>query len=328
METSYIYSVSRVNTLAQYLLTKSDIERLLVAQAGPELESALKETYLAPYVLQTKNGDVGEAIEHTLIEAKRLIHRISPCGDLFRVLWIRYDIHNLRVFAKAKVKKLAFKDLESLMSNRGIYDPAYLFEVAEAGRLNSLQIGWQEAFAEAVLYAEEGALDKVDGVLDEVLFATMKRIAEYYKNPFITNFVINEINVHNLRSRLRRLQHQTVHFAADYIAGGTIPARAMESKDAIYAAFETLASADFWRSAIETCKETGNTTELDVRCREYLLMTAKEASRDVFSAASLVLYYLQCQQSATNVRTIVVGKNSGMSVEDIRANLNFAYVNE
>lgn len=328
METSYIYSVSRVNTLAQYLLTKSDIERLLVTEAGAELESALKETYLAPYVLHTKDGDVSEAIEQTLIDAKRLIHRISPCGNLFRVLWVRYDIHNLRVFAKAKAKKLGFKDIEELLSHRGIYEPEYLFEVAEAGSLNTLQIGWQEAFTEAVRFAEEGSLDKVDGVLDEALFATKKRIAELYKNPFITNFVIDEINIFNLRSRLRRLQHPSVEFSSEYIAGGTIPARAMENKDSIYLAFETLAGADFWRSAIEAHKATGNTTEIDMRGREYLLMVAKQASRDVFSSASLVLYYLQCQQSASNVRTIVVGKNSGMSAEEIRANLNFAYVNE
>ena len=105
MQTSYIYSVSRVNTLREYLLTKTDIERLLVAAPGDELHTALKETYLAPYLTRLDDEDMAKAIELTLIDAKRLVHQIAPHGDMFRVLWVHYDIHNLRVFAKAKHKQ-------------------------------------------------------------------------------------------------------------------------------------------------------------------------------------------------------------------------------
>ena len=54
MQTSYIYSASRLNTLANFLLSKTDIERLMVASPGVELQSALKETYLAPYILKAQ----------------------------------------------------------------------------------------------------------------------------------------------------------------------------------------------------------------------------------------------------------------------------------
>ena len=101
MQTSYIYSVSRVNALSQSLLSKTDIERLLVAEPGDDIQSALKETYLAPYIVQAPNEDMSVAIEQTLIEAKRIVHQIAPKGNMFRVLWIQYYIHNLRVFAKA-----------------------------------------------------------------------------------------------------------------------------------------------------------------------------------------------------------------------------------
>ena len=55
MQTSYIYSVSRANTLKQFLLTKTDIERLLVVESDAELHTALKETYLAPFVAEEKS---------------------------------------------------------------------------------------------------------------------------------------------------------------------------------------------------------------------------------------------------------------------------------
>ena len=48
----------------------------------------------------------------------------------------------------------------------------------------------------------------------------------------------------------------------------------------------------------------------------------------MFSSASLILYYLRTRQAAANIRTIVVGRTSGQSVNAIRANLRTAYVNQ
>lgn len=328
MQTSYIYSVSRVNTLAQYLLSKTDIERLLVAEAGADLQSALKETYLAPYVLRSKEGDVAEAIEWTLIDAKKLIHQIAPKGDMFRVLWAQYDIHNLRVFAKAKAQQLSFAEVLPHTSRRGMYEPDYLYTSAEAGTLNSLQAGWQDAYAQAVKFAEEGQIAKVDTVLDKVLFATIHRIAETIGDKFIKQYVGALIDLYNLRSRLRLLAHPNIESAHEVVVGGTIVMDMLSTKEEVYAGFMRLQNGDFWKSAIESYESTGNTTQLDARSQEYLISLAKHASVDMFSSASLVLYYLQCRQAANNVRAIVVGKNSGMSLEDIRAHINFAYVYE
>lgn len=329
MQTSYIYSVSRTNSLAQYLLTKTDIERLLVAEAGTDLQSALKETYLAPYVLRTKDGNITEAIEHTLIDAKKIIHSIAPKGDMFRVLWVQYDIHNLRVFAKARVKNLTFEECESYTSFRGIYQPSTLFAAAEAGSLSQLQTGWQEAFDTAVQFAEAGSLDKVDGVLDEVLFATIKRIATTLGDSFIKKYTSAAIDIYNLKSRLRTLKYPEVAFTPGFILGGTLTIEDLETTEGVYYALNKISpTTDFWKEAVEAYQSTGNSTQLDARGNEYLLSLAKKASFDMFSSSSLVLYYLQCRQAAANIRTIVVGKNSGMSLEEIRANLNFAYVYE
>lgn len=328
MQTSYIYSVSRANVLTQFLLSKTDIERLLVAEAGTDLQSALKETYLAPYVLRSKSDDIAEALELTLIDAKKLVHKIAPEGDMFRVLWVQYDIHNLRVFAKARVKKLSFEECEQYVSRRGIYEPQVLFQATQDGRLDMLQPGWQEAFNEAVGLAEAGVLDKVDGVFDELFFKTAKRIADKLGDKFIKKYTAGLIDMYNIKSHLRTLKYPHISFAPTYVAGGTISERAIETRESIFKTLSSFGGSDTWKQAIEAYEMTGNTTQLDARAEEYLIGLAKHASIDMFTSASLVLYYLRCRQSAVNVRTIVVGKNSGMSLEDIRANLRFAYVYE
>lgn len=328
MQTSYIYSVSRVNTLSQFLLTKADIERLLFAKPGEDLQSALKETYLAPYVTRVESGEATEAIEETLIEAKRMIHRIAPQGDMFRVLWVQYDIHNLRVFAKAQVKKLAYDDCAPFVSKRGIYQPEALFESAEKGELNFLQSGWQEAFDQATKLVAEGELNKVDKVFDEVYFTTARTIAKKGADTFISTYLRAFIDLYNLKAALRTVKYPQIVPGAPFVVGGTVTIESGVTVDELQKRFSDHGGEDFWREAIAYYLETGNSTRLDARCDEYLLMLAKEASFDMFSSASLVLYYLQCRQAAANVRTIVVGKNSGMKEEDIRANLRMAYVNE
>lgn len=329
MQTSYIYSVSRLNTLGQFLLNRTDIDRLLVATPGEDLQSALKETYLAPYIAHAPEENVTLAIEQTLIDAKRLIHRIAPeSGDMFRILWVHYDIHNLRVFAKATAVGLGFDACAPFLSERGIYQPEYLYFHVDAGTLDRLQSGWNAAYQKAVQHAGNGEIDMVDGVFDALYFTTSDAILARCGDLFSRRYYARVVDLYNVKSRLRHLQNPDVSFVPAFIEGGSFGRDRYETKESVLALLSHYGGEEFWKDAIAYYEETGNTTRIDARSDDHLIMFAKEASVDVFSSASLVLYYLRCRQAAANIRTIVVGKNSGMSDTDVRANLRLAYVND
>lgn len=330
MQTSYIHSVSQVNTLSQFLLSKGDIERLLVAEPGEDLHLALKETYLAPYIVRVKDENPALAIEQTLIDAKRLVHDIAPKGDMFRVLWLQYDIHNLRVFAKAMTKKMTLDDCASYLSHRGVYDPNLLYSHIETKTLNDLQPNWQETYDQIMNMIKDGKLDEVDGVFDELYFKTCQKIVSKIGDKFIKLYLSNLIDLYNLKSRLRQLKHPTLNFVPDFIDGGTFSRDDILSSDDVLVFFTKLGPVDFWKDALDYYQKTGNFTRLDARAPEYLLQLTYDACKasEVFSSASLVLYYLKCRQAAANIRSIVVGKNSGLNNEDIRSNLRMAYVND
>lgn len=328
MQTSYIYSASKVNALSEFLLTKTEIERLLVADSGADLQSALKETYLATYVVRVPDESVSLAIEETLRHAKKLIHRITPQGDMFRVLWVLYDIHNLRVFAKASTAGLSYEDCKPYLSERGIYTPSYLYEHVENNTLNNLQISWQDAYNEAIQSTVDGDLSTLDGIFDTLYFTTSKRIVESVGDAFIRTYLQAVIDLYNLKSRLRHLKNETVRFTPEFVDGGTFGPGLIETQENVLAMFETLGGSKYWASALEYYKETGNFTQIDSKAADYLVLIARQGSYDMFSSASLVLYYLKCQQAAANIRAIVVGKNSGLEAADIRSNLRLVYVNE
>lgn len=325
MNTSYIYSASRVATLSQELLSKTDIDRLLVAAPGQRLASALKETYLAPYLLQNKNEDMAEAIELTLIEAKNIISSIAPDSAQFSVLWVQYDIHNLRVLAKATVLGLPVEQLSEYFSERGAYQPATLAEYARDGALSNLYVGWQEAYTKAVELVAAGALDQVDSVFDVLVLSTMSAIAETAKDPFISVYTKAVIDMHNIKSSLRALKLADKIARPVHVSGGAISADRLRDIGEIHSVLEYLAPGHF-TSALEQYQQDGHTTVLDARYDEYLIKLAHEASIDMFSAASIVAYYLHVRQSATNVRTIVVGLESGQSADVIRPNVRMSYV--
>jgi len=326
MNTSYVYSATRLNTLGTELLSITDIDRLLVADPGDELAGALKETYLAPYVLQVADEDVTEAIEMTLVEAKQLIERIAPAGERFSVLWVQYDIHNLRVLAKATKAGKTLDEVTAYMSHRGMYTPVELYSHVEAGTLNRLQIDWQTAYDAALRHVDAGELDKVDAVFDELLFTTIKRTAQMCGDRFLKRYVSAVIDMYNAKATLRRVRLGLDTMQPEFISGGTFAASELANTEAVSAAFETL-SPGFFTTAVESYNATGNTSELDARIDDYLVSITKSAATDVFSAASTILYYLRARQAATNIRTIVVGRNSGMDTDSIKANLRYAYVN-
>ena len=136
--------------------------------------------------------------------------------------------------------------------------------------------------------------------------------------------------MYNLKSSLRGFRYPQLKDITIFVGGGEMTKDRFESEETVLKAFERIGATDFFKSAIEYYLETGNSTRLDARIDEYLLSLAHEIrTKDfMFAAASLIAYYLECRQSAANVRTIVVGKNSGMNEEDIRANLRMAYVRE
>ena len=328
MQTSYIYSVSRANTLSQFLLSKTDIERLLVAEAGVDLHSALKETYLAPYVAHMPGESVSLAIEQTLIDAKRLIHKMAPQGDMLRVLWVQYDVHNLRVFAKAAIANLRFEDCLPYLSKRGIYEPKLLFTHVEERKLDLLQEGWQAGYDRAIESVKDGDLKDIDGIFDGLCFATCRQIVKTHKDKFMKVYLSTLIDLYNLKSRLRHLKNEEVSFVSAFIEGGTFKQEAVETAEQALAMFDKFGGAEFWKTSLNYFRETGNFTQMDARSAEYMMIIAKKASSDMFTSASLVLYYLKCRQAAANIRTIVVGKESGLEEDDIRANLRMAYVND
>lgn len=325
MNTAYIYSATRFNTLGTELFSRSDIDRLLLVSSS-ELPATLEDTYLAPYLSQVGGDDISDAVELTLAEARRLIYRLVPDGEAFGVLWVRHDIHNLRVLAKSNQSELSWEELEKHLVTNGHYLPVELYERVSSSTLNRLEAGWQDAYDKAVQLVLNGELDKVDAVFDALFFTTVTRIVGRSNDAFMKRYVKAMIDIYNIKNTLRRTVLSHSQSGSGFVSGGTFSDKELESKDQAVAALAVLAP-DHFTMAIDAYESTGHTNQLDAALDDYLLTLTKNASVDLFGTATIVLYYLRTEQAAANLRAILVGKQSGLTNEIIKTKLRLAYVN-
>ncbi len=137
------------------------------------------------------------------------------------------------------------------------------------------------------------------------------------------------VNLQNLSGRLRQLENKSINFNPKLITKtGVLRVDQLDSIEEILQEFTKFGGENFWREAIEHYQTSRHLTKISIKMREYCLLLAKKQSSDMFSSASLVLYYLKCQQVIDNLRMIVVGKNSGMELSEIKSNLQTMYVSK
>lgn len=325
MQTSYIYSVSRVNAASGDLLTKADIDRLLVARPGASFVDVLKETYLAPHLLQSEN-DIQTALDAALYETKQLLENVAPSDELLRGLWLQYDVHNLRVLAKSAAAEISVTAVSPYLTELGVYSLERLEQAVATSTLNYVEDGWQEAFTEAVRLTAEGKVTEVDTLFDQMYFTALQRAARQAKDPFIKEYSRKVIDLFNLQSSLRSLSHKDPDLSVAFVSGGSYGASELETKEQVLSAYGKLGASIDWAAAVQYYTETKNTTRLNVAAADYLLSLAREAAYDMFSSASLVLFYLRSKQSVSNIRAIAAGVNSGLRPEQIKNNVQTAYV--
>jgi vacuolar-type H+-ATPase subunit C/Vma6 len=324
---SYIYSASRVNAIASALPRKSHYERLMSTTNEAEVLGVLRETCIGDSIDAHSPEESKYAVELFLYDTKVLLSHILPHNLLNEYLWLQYDIHNLRLFAKAKKTSLSWDDIYPQTSNRGVYDAMYLYEMSEQSQLYRLQIGWQEAFGQMVSLCQQNDIAAADAIADKLVIEAMRNNTAKINDADIRLYTERFIDAYNIKNRLRDIknfgtQHPTVHQS-----GGWLQPTAMETKEAIFAALQQW-GGDGWRDAIDYLEATDNFTRLDARIDEYLLHIVRQTSYKTFTPASLLFHYLLVEQAAKNIRIITAAKKTGMSNTELRANLRMVYVNE
>ncbi len=332
MGTSYTYSASRVKTIERLFLTAADIERLLSAAPGAELVQELKDTYLSEYIAGNDIESVFKALEQSKIETKILLEKISPKPTLFDFVWVRYDFHNLRLFLRAKAAGLSLDEVRVYMSTLGTHNPDRLHELVESGSNiddspEKLDADLKAAYKNALKVMNEKEIAFADIEMDKSYFAIIKKLADKSKNSVIKEIVKLQIDLFNLKTKLRillvpRVEDDRLWF----VEGGSFSLVEIETKEKTVKKLKTFGDEKYWREALLSYEKEGNLTSLDAKIDDYLLSRIIKSNQEVFSFSTLLAHVVKVQNMALIIQAIVAGKDSGQNELAIREQLRTIYV--
>lgn len=325
METSYIYSSSRVKVVEKELLNESDIERLL-ASSRLDLVRILRETHLSSHIVSDEVGDLFKALELSVLDGKKMLEKIAPNSKLFEFWWVRYDFQNLRVFLRMKLASLTNAEILPYLSKLGKYEPELLLERIQSSAFDSLEPEFKIYYEKSIKSLNEDGLVGADQVIDTGYFALAKRLAEETKNKTIKQVISLQIDLHNLKTRFRTLQVDRTMDNSWFIVGGSFDFSEIEKEEQVLKKLQTFGDAKYWQEAIAEYKSESHSTLLDVQIDNFLLKSIGGINSEVFSLTSLLSYFVKCQNNALVVQAIITGKESGQSEEVIRKRLRNIYV--
>ena len=327
MNTSYIYSATRVNTLTPSLLQEADIARMLEANTADDLKLAIKESYLGSYMEDGAGTfNIETALQNNLQSNKDIVMSIAPKPRDLAIMWLEADIHNLRVFIKAKNAEFDQTETYQQFLPYGLYAVDTFYSHAVADTLYRLEPELHTAYHTGYRLAEEGSFHKLETTLDQTYFACQKRLAEESHNLFLVAFVKLQIDLYNLKTRLRTLKTKTRHdFDRLYVEGGTVNKDALGTYEQTLATLYTFGGEALWREVIQTYEEKNDSLPLELLLERYVAGYVAEAKNDIFSLASLISYILQVRLSGTVLRMLFVGKESGIDNKVLQDNVNIVY---
>ena len=272
---SYIYSSSRIKAVENELVSSVDFERLLSLSKGSDLIKAIKDTYLGKFLVDDTVEGVFQALELSLQSNKKLLIEIAPDQELLDLFWIRYDVHNLKVVLRAVKSGLTFREIENILSRLGRISPERIFNSVSTGKLEVLEPELVTSYEKALKEVNDHNLAGADREIDFGYFNLLKRLAEESKNQLITDFVRLQIDLYNLKTRLRLMHTPRLDGEKYFIDKGSFTFAEIETREQVIEKLSKMGNESFWKEAIDIYINEGHSTLLDTKFDDYLFCLAK-----------------------------------------------------
>ncbi len=321
MASRYIYAGTRSTALKKGLLSNDQLEMIL---AGEDLNAsfqALHETFLAPYIARRQPSELSDALEKAVADTKKLLTDIAPQPELLDILWLKYDFYNLQAIIKGEIKRLSEEEILAKCFESAKYPPRKLLEHFQNNRLAHLHPHLEQARQEAAKYKE---ISDIAVATNRYYLLTAKEIADKFKDRFAQKYTALLIDIYNLQANLRAHSSGEIDEAPlpVFIPGGTWRLSDLETPEKILEKLPRMGpNAEFWKEAIENYRQDGTFIHLEKACDEYLNRFLREESRNIFSPAPLFAYFQARKNNVQLIRTVLVGKQTGLSEYEIRKTL-------
>ncbi|MFO7951304.1 MAG: V-type ATP synthase subunit C [Bacillota bacterium] len=329
--TIYAYSVARVKALETRLLNQSQFERMINSTSAEEALKVLSESDYAAAI--TEMADIHEfepVLTDELQYAYDVVMKIAPLPELIGMLALRYDVHNLKVLFKAK-----FLGIKSeLLIPIGSLDLGKLENIVEEGDFRDLPEKLRRA---ADKITEDFLVNRnpqvIDLTLDQVLYDQLINDAREYRNCFLENLFIRQIDLTNLKT-LIRVKHMGM--GHEFLRSVLLPHGSISTdrfatmiEEPLESIISMLAISDYAELVSEGVREwseKGSASLLEKLSDNYITAYLQQGKWEPFGVEPLVGYLWAKEIEVKNIRIVLVGKINKLPSDSIRERIRNVYV--
>lgn len=315
---SFAFAHGRAGVLQQYLLRQTDIDRLLGAADGREVESILTELKLTDAIDQgiSEGNAILQALESWV---HREVDLMAPQSKrpVFQILWLQADVAVLSYMIK-DAKGLTSMISQEPESGFTAYDREALKALVYEGQAGSLP-SHLVTFVRETLGDDALGPQEIDTAVAQYAASLRLRLARTSGSKLIETYVKHLIDTSNIRAALRASNVECKIQNAELPAGGHISrsvfVASQDNIEKVLRKGSLYAIAD----AIEATKDDQNALE-----RELTAILSHDISamwnvpvsiEPAFAFAATALSQLKV------LRMILIGKRNGLSPQEIKAAL-------
>ena len=313
----YGYAVGRVRVLEGRLLSRATFERLLDAPDLREQKRVLAETHVGRYLEAADSAeDVERALEAALGDLyEEFLERADLPPAVVRYFRLPHDYANLRATVKARL--LGIQPSGSLSSLGSVPVEAFAQPAGLPEPLAFTATLWDE-------YETPPDLDEVEAEIDRALFEELEEAARESKVRFLRELTTLRIDLANVRVlvRARAKGVSAADLAGRLIPGGTAAlldlaniAPRLGAEDLVEAIVDTRALRHV------TAHDLGDIERFDLLADSLLAERMTAARRAANGPEPVLAYVLAREAEVLVLRTLVVGRLSGLDSEAVRQRL-------
>lgn len=325
---AYVFSSVRARVWEKGLLTQADLTRAMDAENLERALQALQDTVYGPHIQKLdRPEDYEKALSAVLSHYYQSVIEVSPNKDLTRILSLRYDFHNLKVYTKSKILG---QDLTHLYMPMGQIDEARLasFNPEMPDRGDPIQVILAQAFQ-----AYEASQDPqdIDLVLDQAYYKLLLQVGAQAGEDFFLAYVKDQIDFYNAKALLRLNRKGTQRSELEKILaeGGAVPVEALlssvgEEPEAIVNRFKSSRIFKALEAGLAAHNRSGRLSDFEIAEDNAYIQMAKDQQSTVYGPEVLIAFLITAESEVKNLRMILIARTNGLPKEALEGRLRNA----
>lgn len=326
-DTEYLHISARIRCIEGQLMTHTQLLRLAESRTAEEAAKQLVDKGWPEFDWRDMNS-LEEAIGQRRQQVMDLLYEHTPLPALVEVFRLPYDYHNIKSVLKGDAQGI---DPAGLLSDSAIIAPRELLRMLRDNDLMNMDPIMAQGVTEArEMLARTGDPQLSDIVLDQAQLRQTLEAARSTGSEFLLGYVQRQIDCINLRTavRLTRMGKGLDYAARALCEGGSLPV-SLYFEPLTPERIEHLLSGTPLADAAMSAKgalEGAGFAPLDKACDNILIEYARSARFVPFGEQTVIAYLLASEAEFAAVRSVLAGKNAGLSADKIMERLRVSYV--